>query len=362
MYNKKSKISPIRTKRVNEKSGFSKASSAKTTVGKKTDKSATKLKFDKDGKPIITGKIGKRKPHRPEKPVTKVISDAVSIQWFPGHMAKTRRVIIENLKLCDLVLEIVDARIPLSSRNPELDEWVAGKPRMILLNKNDNADENMTQRWLDYYNSIGIPSLACDCKSGNGTIKFMPLLRETLAPLLQKRADKGMAGRSTRIMVVGIPNVGKSSFINRMANKRSTKVEDRPGVTRNKQWVSLDSDIDLLDMPGVLWPKFEDPMVGEHLAFTGAIKDDTYDIERLAARLLKYLSLEYKDRLIKRYQIEIDENMTGHQLLCAVGRKRGMLISGGTVDVSRAAITVMDEYRGGKLGRITLEVPPMIAK
>ena len=199
--------------------------------------------------------------------------DIPSIQWFPGHMAKTRRLIQANLKLVDMVLEITDARIPQSSRNPELDRWVEGKPRMLVLNKCDNADPSMTKRWLRYYEKRGIPAMACDCKTGAGTGAFLPLVKKTLAELLAKREAKGMKGRMTRIMVVGVPNVGKSSFINRMAGTKRAKAEDRPGVTRGKQWVSLDKDVELLDMPGVLWPKFEDPLVGEKLAFTGAVKD-----------------------------------------------------------------------------------------
>ncbi|MEG0691512.1 MAG: ribosome biogenesis GTPase YlqF [Oscillospiraceae bacterium] len=284
--------------------------------------------------------------------------DVPSIQWFPGHMAKTRRLISENIKLVDLVLEITDARIPMSSRNPELDVWISSKPRIIMLNKADNADSNMTKKWLSYYKSKGIPAIACDCKSGNGTAQFMPLLREVLAELLDRREQKGMAGRMTRIMVVGIPNVGKSSFINRMATTKKTKVEDRPGVTVRKQWVSLTKDIELLDMPGVLWPKFEDKLVGERLAFTGAVKDDVLDIELLAARLVAYLAESYADRLIARYKIEIDNSLSGYELLEAIGRKRGMLISGGEVNLERAAIMLVDEYRSGKLGKITFEAPP----
>lgn len=280
-----------------------------------------------------------------------------SIQWFPGHMAKTRRLISENLKLVDMVLEITDARIPMSSRNPELDKWIEAKPRIVMLNKADNADPVATKKWLAYYKSVGIPAIACDCKSGNGTAQFMPLLREVLAELLQRREDKGMAGRMTRIMVVGIPNVGKSSFINRMAVSRKAKVEDRPGVTVRKQWVSLTKDIELLDMPGVLWPKFEDKLVGERLAFTGAVKDEVLDIEQLAARLLSYLARLYPERLIERYKLDTTENLSGYDLLEAVGKKRGMLISGGGVNTERASITVMDEYRGGKLGKITFELP-----
>ncbi len=283
-----------------------------------------------------------------------------SIQWFPGHMAKTRRLISENLKLVDMVLEITDARIPMSSRNPQLDTWISTKPRIIMLNKSDQADGNMTKKWLEYYKAKGIPAIACDCKSGNGTAKFMPLLKEVLAELLDRREQKGMAGRMTRIMVVGIPNVGKSSFINIMAATKKTKVEDRPGVTVRKQWVSLTKDIELLDMPGVLWPKFEDKLVGERLAFTGAVKDDILDIELLAARLTAYLAESYPERLIERYKIEIDENLSGYELLEAIGRKRGMLIPGGEVNLERAAITLLDEYRGGKLGKITFEAPPAI--
>lgn len=285
--------------------------------------------------------------------------EAPSIQWFPGHMAKTRRLIGENLKLVDLVLEITDARIPMSSRNPELDKWIETKPRIVMLNKADNADPEMTKKWLEYYRIKGIPAIACDCKSGTGTNQFMPLLKRVLEELLQRREDKGMAGRMTRIMVVGIPNVGKSSFINRMAVSRKAKVEDRPGVTVRKQWVSLTKDIELLDMPGVLWPKFEDKLVGERLAFTGAVKDDVLDIEQLAARLLAHLAKLYSDRIIERYKLDTIEGLSGYELLEAVGKKRGMLIAGGGVNTERAAIAVVDEYRSGKLGKITFEAPDM---
>lgn len=281
-----------------------------------------------------------------------------SIQWFPGHMAKTRRLISENLKLVDMVLEITDARIPMSSRNPQLDSWISTKPRIIMLNKADNADSNMTKKWLAYYKAKSIPAIACDCKSGNGTAQFMPLLKEVLAELLERRDQKGMSGRMTRIMVVGIPNVGKSSFINRMATTKKTKVEDRPGVTVRKQWVSLTKDIELLDMPGVLWPKFEDKLVGERLAFTGAVKDDVLDIELLAARLVSYLGELYPDRLIERYKLDSLDHISGYELLEAIGKKRGMLIPGGGVNLERAAIMLVDEYRSGKLGKITFEAPP----
>ncbi len=281
-----------------------------------------------------------------------------SIQWFPGHMAKTRRLIGANLKLVDLVLEITDARIPQSSRNPELDRWIETKPRMIVLNKCDNADPAATKRWISYYKKVGVPALACDCKTGAGISGFLPLVKQTLAPLIQKREAQGMAGRMIRIMVVGVPNVGKSSFINRVAGAKRAKAEDRPGVTRGKQWVSLDKDVELLDMPGVLWPKFEDPLVGEKLAFTGAVKDGVVDIELLAMRLLSYLADYYPQRLAERFKMTEIEGLDGYELLELAGRKRGMLISGGEVNTERAAITVMDEYRGGKLGKITFEEPP----
>jgi len=286
--------------------------------------------------------------------------DVQSIQWFPGHMAKTRRLITENLKLVDLVLEITDARIPQSSRNPELDNWIALKPRIIMLNKSDNADSEKTNQWLSYYEKKGIPALACDCKTGNGTKAFMPLVKKVLADVIERREEKGMVGRAIRIMVVGIPNVGKSSFINRMSGARRAKVEDRPGVTRRTQWVSLSSELDLMDMPGVLWPKFEDPLVGEKLAFTGAVKDDVIDIEHLASRLLYYLAHGYQARLKERYKIDENENLDGvdgFELLELVAKKRGMLISGGGVNTERAAITVVDEYRSGLLGKITFETP-----
>ncbi|MBC8611546.1 Ribosome biogenesis GTPase A [uncultured Ruminococcus sp.] len=283
-----------------------------------------------------------------------------SIQWFPGHMAKTRRLIQESLKLVDLVLEITDARIPQSSRNPELDKWVQNKPRMILLNKADSADAAVTAQWLEYYRERGITALACDCRSGKGLNRFLPAVKELLADVMKRRRKKGLVGGAVRIMIVGIPNVGKSSFINRMAGSKRAKVEDRPGVTRGRQWVSIGTDMELLDMPGVLWPKFEDPAVGEKLAFTGAVKDDVIDIELLAMRLLGYLRREYPHTIEERYKLagtgyqELDE----FGLLELVGRKRGMLVSGGEVNTERAAITVMDEYRSGKLGKITFDRPP----
>lgn len=285
------------------------------------------------------------------------MNEAPSIQWFPGHMAKTRRMITANLKYVDAVVEITDARIPMSSRNPDLNKLIQGKPRIVLLNKCDEADSRITDKWLAYYKKNGIPALATDCRSGKGIKQFAPLIKDVLSELLEKRRAKGVLGRPLHLMVVGIPNVGKSSFINRMANSKRTKVEDRPGVTREKQWVKIDKEIELLDMPGVLWPKFEDMSVGEKLAFTGAVKDDVVDIEHLASRLLSHLCDNYADNIIGRYGVELDGEEEGYEILEKIGRKRGMLVSGGEVNTERAAIAVLDEYRSGKLGKITLEEP-----
>lgn len=285
------------------------------------------------------------------------MSEVSSIQWFPGHMAKTRRLMTSNLSLVDAVVEITDARIPSSSRNPEMDGLVGNKPRLILLNKSDAADDKITTMWLEYYKAKGDLALATDCRSGQGLNKFIPMLKELLAVRLESWQAKGMVGRQIRIMIVGIPNVGKSSFINRMANAKRTKVEDRPGVTRGKQWVSLGSGLEMLDMPGVLWPKFEDAIVGERLAFTGAVKDDIIDIEHLACRLLEVLNVDYGKCLAERYGVDISAEMQGFDILKAVGRKRGFLVSGGEINTERAAITVLDEFRGGKIGKISFEKP-----
>ena len=286
-------------------------------------------------------------------------TDMKQIQWFPGHMAKTRRLIAANLKLVDAVVEIVDARTPLSSRNPEMDSMTKGKPRMILLNKCDLADDKATQKWINYFRSTGAEAMAVDCKSGKGVKNLLSNVKNTvLKELMEKRQRSGMTGASVRLMIVGIPNVGKSSLINRLAGGKRAKVEDRPGVTRTKQWVKLDNSAELLDMPGVLWPKFEDQSAAVRLAFTGAISDDILDIETLAMKLLSFLSENYPDSLVQRYKVELSDEDTGLDLLEKVGRKRGMMISGGEINTERAAITVLDEFRSGKSGRITLELPP----
>ncbi|MBQ7981011.1 MAG: ribosome biogenesis GTPase YlqF [Oscillospiraceae bacterium] len=285
------------------------------------------------------------------------MTEIPSIQWFPGHMTKTKRMIKASLPLVDAVVEILDARVPESSRNPDLQSLIEGKPRIIILNKCDTADDASTQKWISWYRNQGVVAIAADCRSGKGLNKFIPAVKQVLAELIQKYESKGMKGRVLHLMVVGIPNVGKSSFINRLAGQKKAKVEDRPGVTRTKQWVKLSEDIELLDMPGVLWPKFEDMSVGEKLAFTGAVKDDVVDIETLACRLLCVLNSLYKNELTARYKIETTEDEDGYELLKKVGKARGMLVSGGEINTERAAITVLDEFRGGKLGRITLELP-----
>lgn len=280
-----------------------------------------------------------------------------SIQWFPGHMTKTRRMITANLSLVDAVVEILDARIPVSSRNPEMDRLTGGKPRLLILNKSDMADERTTQQWLHRLRRSGCAVVAMDCKSGKGVKQFHPALRELLKEQIAQWRAKGLVNRPIHVMVVGIPNVGKSSFINKMAGGKRAKVEDRPGVTRTKQWVKLGDGVEMLDTPGVLWPKFDDQQAAQRLAFTGAINDDVLDIEALAMLLLEYLHEAYPQALTARYKINLPEGTEGRILLEELGRKRGMLVSGGEVNTERAAITLLDEFRSGKLGRITLEAP-----
>lgn len=280
-----------------------------------------------------------------------------NIQWFPGHMAKTRRKIKECLPLIDAVAEIVDARIPVSSRNPDLAGIISDKPKIILLNKCDMADDKKTEQWINYYKSQGIIALSLDCKTGKGVNNFVKSTKTLLADTLARYREKGMVGKPLRVMVVGIPNVGKSSFINKMAKNNKAKVEDRPGVTRGNQWFRIDKELELLDTPGVLWPKFEDKTVGEHLAFTGAVKDNVLDIEFLAMRLLEYLSQNYLSFVNERYKINAEEFNDYYDLLCEIGKKRGMVMRGGVVDTERAAVYVLDEFRAGKLGKITIESP-----
>lgn len=275
-------------------------------------------------------------------------------------MAKTRRLMTESLRLVDAVIEVTDSRIPYSSRNPEMDSLVGKKPRIVLLNKCDAADDTATSRWIDYYKRNGIPAVATDCKAGRGINKVLPLVREVLKDQIESWNRKGMIGRPIRIMIVGIPNVGKSSLINKLAGSKRAKVEDRPGVTRGKQWVSLESDVELLDMPGVLWPKFEDQDVGLSLAFTGAVKDDIMDMESLAYFFIKKLRSVSVKPFEDRYQIAVTDEMTDYEVLEAIGKRRGFLISGGEINTERAAIILMDEFRSGKLGKISLELPEVV--
>ncbi len=277
-----------------------------------------------------------------------------NIQWFPGHMTKTKRKIAEILPLIDAVAEVIDARIPVSSRNPDLDEMIGGKPRIILLNKCDMADPAVTDEWIKYYKQNGITAIAVDCKSGKGLNLFKTTVKETLADRLTYYREKGMVGKPLRVMVVGIPNVGKSSFINRIAGANKAKVENRPGVTRGNQWFTIDKELELLDTPGVLWPKFEDVTVGEHLAFTGAVKDRVLDVELLAVRLLEILAVEYREMLINRYG-QLDFDCEAYELLEQIGIKRGMVIRGGETDTERASNMLLEEFRNLKIGKISLE-------
>lgn len=279
------------------------------------------------------------------------------VQWFPGHMAKTRRLIKESLSRVDCVTEILDARIPLASRNPEIEEITASKPRIILLNKCDMADEKVTADWIRYFKAQGFEALAVDCRTGKGLNGYHALVRKVLADKIEANNARGMVGKSLRVMVIGIPNTGKSSFINKMAGRVRAKVADKPGVTTSNQWFFIGNGIELLDTPGVLWPKFDDPLVGDRLAFIGSIKDTVLDIETMAVRLIDVLREGYPDRLAERYKISGFEDLQSWEILELIGRKRGMLISGGEVNTERASVMLLDEYRGGKLGRISMEFP-----
>ena len=282
----------------------------------------------------------------------------MNIQWYPGHMTKTRRQIEADLKNVDMVAEIIDARIPLSSRNPDIDAIVGDKPRLIVLNRSDQADPEANRRWTAWFKTQGCVVLLTDAKTGKGVKEFSLTIQEALREQIARWREKGQVGRKVRVMVVGVPNVGKSTFINQVARRKSAKAGDRPGVTRGKQWVAVDSGLDLLDTPGILWPKFEDPQVGLNLAFTGAVKDDIIDTETLAFHLMELLNAHYPKALTERYKVEPDPQAQGWELLERAARKRGFLISGGEVDLERMANILLDEFRGGKLGRITLEWPP----
>lgn len=285
------------------------------------------------------------------------LENAMNIQWYPGHMTKTRRMIVDQMKHMDAVCEILDARIPISSRNPDVEELTEGKPRLIVLNRVDMADPAGTKRWATYFKSKGYAVLEANAKDGQGTARFPAAVRELLADKLAAYAEKGQAGRMIRVMVLGIPNVGKSTFINKVAKRKTAKAEDRPGVTRSKQWVPVDQSLELLDTPGILWPKFEDQSVGMNLAYTGAVRDEIMDVETLACHLMAYLGVHYPNALLERYKIEVSAEDSGYDLLIKAGRKRGFVVRGGEIDTERMAKILLDEFRGGKLGRFTLELP-----
>ena len=284
-------------------------------------------------------------------------TEDLNIQWYPGHMTKTRRMMEADLRLVDAVCEILDARIPRSSRNPDIDAICGNKPRMVILNRIDMADPDRTAAWAAWFKAQGMAVIRTDCKNRKGITDFGPALRRLLAEKLRRYAEKGMAGKPLKVMVVGIPNVGKSTFINQIAGRKGTKAENRPGVTRGKQWVTVDQGLLLLDTPGILWPKFEDPEVGLRLAFTGAVKDDILDVETLSARLMRQLWQEYPQALRERYRIEAEPEATGFELMELAARKRGFLLPGNELDLERMAKVVLEEYRSCKLGRFTLETP-----
>ena len=284
----------------------------------------------------------------------------MDIQWYPGHMTKTRRMIVDQVKNVDIVVEILDARIPISSRNPDVDSMVGEKPRLIVLNRADQADEKMNRLWADHFRSKGWSVMVTDCKSGSGVNQFSATVRSALKEKIARWEEKGLVGRPVRAMVIGVPNVGKSTFINQVAKRKSAKAANKPGVTRGKQWITVDSGLELLDTPGILWPKFEDQSVGLNLAYTGAVKDAIMDLETLSSHLMGLLAKRYPDAITARYKITISPEMEDWELLEAAGRKRGFLISGGEVDLERMARVLLEEYRSGKLGRFTLEVPEQL--
>lgn len=282
----------------------------------------------------------------------------MNIQWYPGHMAKTRRLIQENLKLIDMVIELVDARLPLSSRNPDIDTLLGNKPRLLVINKSDLADPVVNDQWIQWFNEKGQKVILADSVTGRGLHQISAFTREILKEKIEREKRKGIVNRSIKLMVVGIPNVGKSSFINKFAGKASTKTGDRPGVTKGKQWIRLKNGYELLDTPGILWPKFEDPEVGKKLAYTGAIKDEIIDDpEALTCMLLEFLRDNYPSNLKERYKLTDIRDLQGYELLYKIGRKRGCMVSGGEIDTLRAANIILDEFRGAKIGAISLETP-----
>ncbi len=284
----------------------------------------------------------------------------MNINWFPGHMVKAKKEIKENLKLVDVVVELLDARIPYSSQNPDMDEIAGGKPRVIALNKSDLAEESVTRKWIEYFNTKGYPAVAVDSVSGKGLKELERSVREIMKDKLDLSASKGRIGRPIRVAVLGIPNVGKSSYINKVANRAAAATANKPGVTRKKQWVKAGQGIELMDTPGVLWPKFDSPEVGVNLAGTGAIRPEIIDTAELAVKLAENLRERYEKNLAQRYKLESLEGLCGYDVVKLIGKKRGCLVSGGEVDFERAALILIDEFRNGKLGRISLEEPEVL--
>lgn len=279
------------------------------------------------------------------------------LQWYPGHMAKTRRLIEENLKLIDVVVEITDARVPFSGRNPSFDSILKSKPRLIVMNKSDLADPKASDAWIEFFKGQGIKVLPISCTTGTGINKIMSEAKELVREKLERDAERGR-NRTLKLMMVGIPNVGKSSLINRLAGKASTKTGDKPGVTRGKQWIRLRGDVELLDTPGILPPKFDDQSAAMRLAYTGAIKDEIINTELLSYNLCEFLRDNYKEEFVGRYKLTADiDDLKGYEILELIAKRRGFVISGGEVDMERAANIVLDEFRSCKIGKITLERP-----
>ena len=284
-------------------------------------------------------------------------TEKMNIQWFPGHMTKAQRMIEENMKLVDAVCEIIDARIPYSSRNPDIDRLSGTKPRLVILNRVDQADPAVTALWRKYYRAQGLAVLETDCKSGKGVNQFPQVVRELLKDRIAAYAAKGQGTRPLRVMVLGIPNVGKSTFINKAAKRKAAKTSDKPGVTRGKQWITLENGLELLDTPGILWPRFDDPQVGENLAVTGAVRDEILDRETLCANLMVKLRALYPQNIEERYKFKPKPEMTGFEMLETAAKKRGFLAGRGEYDLERMSAVLLDEFRGAKLGNISLEKP-----
>ena len=286
--------------------------------------------------------------------------EKMNIQWFPGHMTKAKRQIAEDLSLVDVAIELCDARIPISSRNPQIDEILAGKPSILVLNKASLADPESNMRWKEYYKSIGREAIFTDCMTGEGISDIIPAVREVMKDKLERFERKGMVGRLPLALIIGITNAGKSTLVNKLSGTKRVKAEDRPGVTRENQWVTIKNSIELLDTPGILWPKFEDERTGLRLAFTGAIRDEILDREEIAVSLCKTLYKKYPKKLCERYKLDPEEleDLQPYEIFELIGRKRGFLIAGGEIDYARTAVMLLDEFRGAKIGRLTLEEPP----